>query len=219
MKCPECKMLYSKDSQTDRREHSRYHDSIVNGHRSKIYKKEKVIFQASDYRITVVDKRSTRYETERALAVGVMGYTESGYDSRPFDKSELFDSRTQVTVFLVHCHDRTIGVLVAERATIKWKMTWDEYSNRDVPPEVDSGENLWSGRFIWVHIKHRRKGLAKQLVSSALDFLGIGIEEFAYSSQLSKDGEMLARSLSSRFLGIEFHFSPVGSSLGPQPRQ
>jgi GNAT superfamily N-acetyltransferase len=200
MQCEKCGMWYSETNSSDQRQHRLYHDKKVNGFKYNAYKSERRIYQERDLIITAVDMHSNQYEIARALELGIMGHTESRYSSRPFDESELYDQSSKLTVFLLHKNKRTIGILVVELEKLKWDMSWTDYNTDQVIETKKSNQIYWSGRFIWIHKQYRRKGYGRLLVKEALQHLGISINEFGYSSHLSKEGILLAQSISPRFL-------------------
>jgi GNAT superfamily N-acetyltransferase len=200
MECIECGMLYVAENKQERRRHQAHHDKIVNGHKYRKYESERRIVDDEQCVITVVGTHSNYFEMARAVDVGILGHVESRFDSRPFDQSELSNPESKVTVFLVHTQDRTVGILVTDKARPMWKMKWREFEVNGDPAKLSHQDPIWCGRFIWVHKKYRQQGLAKRLINAALLHFDAAIEDFGYSSQFSDLGKTLAKSISPIFI-------------------
>ncbi len=189
-------MAYIKESNSDRKVHTKYHDTFENGYKSKRYKREQIIWEEGQHRISLINNRSNYNEIERASKVAIMGYDDSEFMSRPFDNNELFNPERTVIVFLLHEEDRIFGTLVIEKAKLVFKMSWEEYDLVKPTREIKDGRFYWSGRFIWVHKKYRGKGFGKLLIIKALEYMKLQPDQFAYSSPFTDSGVALARKIS-----------------------
>ena len=91
MRCPECKMHYEPDYPENVKEHKIYHDKIVNGIYARRIKSDKIAWENSDYRITVVNYYSPSTQKKRADKAG-----RAAHEDTPFTASIFFNSRISI---------------------------------------------------------------------------------------------------------------------------
>lgn len=193
MKCPECQMIYTKESLTDRRLHSAYHDKNVNGVSARPLRSDKVVWRQGDDRIVVVTATSLKVQRTRAAKVSRAANQEMQYDFGVYNENETPDDR-DIHLFLYCSCDRAIGLSILERRTGVYYNTWEEFDNQ-VQKTLEEINPIWSLGFTWVHKKHRRRGIAKFLLLEAIRYLGIQINDIGIYTPFSVDGEALIRSM------------------------
>lgn len=186
-------MRYCPDIQEDEREHAAYHDSVVNGVPVPTNVRPKIVVADGSIQITVVDAcgelgerdyvreiaRNANIEVRHSFGIGVPG-----------DGPDEF--RTHA--FVLQEKDRAIGLLLMEQRQHVWRISWREYDERHSPPPRHL-EMMWSVVFVWVHPKHRRRGLGRWLLHAALGHLRLADDAFGWYTDFSESGEAFARAI------------------------
>jgi GNAT superfamily N-acetyltransferase len=168
------------------------HDEIVNGVPARQMKSDKVIWQQGGDCISVVNAFSPRCQRIRAEKIGSVANKEMHYTFGIFSEDERPDTR-EIHLFLYRSNGRDIGLSILEKRSGISHNTWEEYTR--VNKDLEKQEPIWSLIFIWVHKKHRRRGIAKTVFVEAVRHLGISINDAGLYTPLSKDGEAFARSV------------------------
>jgi len=181
MECPECLLNYSQDSA---KEHRRFHDEIINGVFDTHLKREVVIRQGGNYRVTVVINR-TATEAEKNRAKTVASHAGVGIDGFPYTPSKAGN----LHAFLLHYGGRIIGLLVFYMEKPVWRGTWEEYAAQSEGSPVPT-DYIWTLGFVWIPSSHRRKGLAENLIRIALSYLrtDLGSIRLAHAIQRKRGG-------------------------------
>ena len=193
MKCPDCGLGYVPDVFEDTRFHKKYHDEIVNGLPAKRAKNDRIIWEDSPLRITLVNYNSPLSQKKRAEMVAIIARKDTPFDFASYHASEPFDDRN-VHVFLLYLHNRIIGLTVIEKRSNIWKCTWKQYESRE-PEILTSHPSIWSIGFVWIHRRYRRKGLARQIVKEAASFLATDMQSIGWYTGFTESGEALIRRL------------------------
>jgi len=122
MKCPICGMMYVPEYSKDVRAHRIYHDKVVNGVYARKIKSDKIFWEKSDYRITVVNYFSSTVQKRRAEEAGLLEHRDTPFDFAPYHSKEDLDKRN-VHLFLLSRKIRIIGLLILEKRTHVQKFT------------------------------------------------------------------------------------------------
>ena len=193
MRCAECGMGYVPDNPEDVKAHRKYHDEIVNGLYAARIKSDKIISERGDYRITVVNYFSPPAQKKLTEKVNLLAHKDTPFDFVPYHSKEPFDERN-VHVFLLYRKSKIIGLLIAERRDYVRRFSWREYENAG-GKELPMSNPTWSIGFVWIHRKHRRRGLSSQLVQVVASYFDIEISSIGWYTPFTEDGEKLVRSL------------------------
>lgn len=174
------------------REHRRRHDRFVHGIKAPPLKTDRVLVDENGLRITVVTPLSPLIQRERAAKVALRAKRDTPFDFASYHASETEDDE-RPRVFLATRRDRAIGFLILRFKTYFCETTWDEFTqpNRSSLPTL-YGER-WAVGMIWVLAAERQRGLATQLLMRGVQFVGIPLQELAWSVPFTEYGERLAR--------------------------
>lgn len=186
-------MNYVPDLPEDEKTHKAYHDKIVNGLYAPLTKSDKVVWDKDDYRITVVNYRSPLVQKKRAEKVGRGANKDTPFDFSPYHSSEYLDERN-VHIFLLYGGNRAIGFLKVELMDCVRRFTWEEYKNA-TDRELSEGKPIWSIGLVWIHCKHRGRGLGSQLVQVAASYLDVETQSIGWQTPFTDDGKMLVKSI------------------------
>jgi ribosomal protein S18 acetylase RimI-like enzyme len=186
-------MLYAEDSSDDRHLHRTFHDEIVNGIPARDLKSDQTIWRQGENRIIVVDDFSPKPQRVRAARVGTAANREMHYDFGVYNEFERPDER-EIHLFLFISSSRFVGLSILEKHSAICHYTWEEY-DKYVQKELEEKKPMWSLSFIWVHKKHRRRGIARILLAEATRYLGVRIGDVGVYTPFSDDGEAFVRSV------------------------
>ncbi len=100
MKCPKCGMMYIPENPEDMSAHRTFHDKVMNGIFSRKIKSDKIIWEKTNYRITVVNYFSSIVQKKRAQKAGLLAHGDTPFDFAPYHSSEALDKRN-VHLFLL----------------------------------------------------------------------------------------------------------------------
>jgi len=194
-------MHYVPEVPEDLHGHKKYHDTIVNGLPCHRLKSDLVIWEERDYRITVViHATSPVAQRKRAEDAGRLANKDTRYDFPPYDSGKALDKR-DVHIFLLFFKNRIVGFLIIDRRETIWKYTWEQYKSHE---ELDpiSHPPIWSVGLVWIHRRHRRKGLGQRLISEAMSFGGIHIDSLGWYTPFTELGEALVKKICPDFFYI-----------------
>ncbi len=186
VQCRKCEFLYAADLPSDRRQHRRRHDEFVNGVRWRGSDKEAVVYFREGFRVVRISPASPTFLRARAAKVGRQGNRETHYDFGVYDDSET-DAEALVGVI----EDRAISILVMRPMDDLRRWSWSEYDGKIDPRKV-VGET-WGCSFLWVLPKHRRVGIGKMLVDSAVERSGVSREPFPFTPPFTEAAEAFVR--------------------------
>ncbi|NGZ96947.1 MAG: hypothetical protein CV089_12640 [Nitrospira sp. WS110] len=197
-RCAKCRLGYSPEVPADRRLHRKIHDEAVFGVPGTIRRMDKVIWSDAFRKITVVRHRTASLaERNRAERVAQWARQDTDFDFAAYHARDSDDGR-DAHVSLLHEADRIVGFLVMERRDFTRKLTWSEWDDPTAKgpySEMTRGAEMWSIGMIWVHVKHRRQGLATLLISQAMKSLGTEMEEVGWYTPFTESSQALARKL------------------------
>tara|TARA_B100000315_G_scaffold214301_1_gene212769 strand:+ start:2678 stop:3265 length:588 start_codon:yes stop_codon:yes gene_type:complete len=193
-------MHYEPDYPENVKEHKIYHDKIVNGIYARRIKSDKIAWENSDYRITVVNYYSPSTQKKRADKAGRAAHEDTPFDFAPYDWNEPLDERN-VHIFLLYKKNRIVGFLIVEKRCYTQKYTWEDYK-KVAGNELQKRKPIWSIGLVWVHRKHRKRGMGKQLVKVIASFFKIKIQSIGWYSPFTDDGKNLVKSLRPEFFYI-----------------
>lgn len=193
MKCPKCGMRYVPEIDEDAKVHRKYHDRVMNGVYALKAKSDKILLEKDDYRITVVNFFSPLVQRKRAEEAGRVAHKDTPFDFTPYNSEERLDERN-VHIFLLYRKNRIIGLLLVERREYIQKFTWKEYENAD-GKKLPKADPIWSIGLVWVHQKHRKKGIGSQLVQVAALYFKIEIQSIGWYTPFVDNGKQLAKSI------------------------
>ena len=192
MDCPECNMAYAEELPEDRREHRKYHDTVVNGTPSRKLKSDRVVWEAGCTRLLVVRHRvASLNEKRRAERVAQLARLDTSFDFAAYHAGDSDDGRDP-HVFLLEVNQRLVGILVAERREYVQRFTWCEYDQPTGGP-LPKSDPIWSICMVWIHRKHRRQGFAVSLVTQAIEFLGSSLTAVGWYTPFTDSGRALAQ--------------------------
>ena len=200
VRCSECGMGYIPENPEDKKFHKKYHDKVVNGLYAPRIKSDKIAWEKGDYRITVVNYFSSHAQKKRAEKVGRLAHKDTPFDFIPYHSKEPLDERN-VHIFLLYRKNRAIGLLILERRNYVQKFTWREYENAE-GRELLQAEPIWSIGLVWIHRKHRKRGLGSQLVQVAASYFDIDVQSIGWYTPFTDDGEKFVKSLCPQFFFV-----------------
>ena len=185
----ECGLLYSSDSQSDRRRHKREHDEWENGVRSDAPSLQ--VGRHGEYRITVVPPNAPARLLEVAGRLGRIGNRETRYDGGVYSLYRHPDALREhgVHALLVWHGERAIGILVCDRRSEEVYIRWDDEPGLRLPVQ----RPRWSVAYAWVHPAHRRKGIGGALFRAAADVGRVAVSELGLLGPFTDEGEALVR--------------------------
>jgi len=175
-------MGYVPENPDDRREHDRYHDTVVNGVLARGAKSDRIIWERDDFRITVVDSSSSPAQKKRAERIAGVCNSETRYTFGVYDACEPM-CECDTHLFLLYHQSRLIGILKMEKKSTIWR------DDREGITELLRHPPVWSVVLVYVHKKHRRQGLASSLLGEALRFFGISMQEVGWYTPFTDLGE------------------------------
>lgn len=192
MECLECGRVYIKDIPKERRAHRTYHDMAVNGVPSRSYKTDRVIWKDGNARLLVVRHRVAPIrERARAEYVAMLANREMRFDCAAYHARDS-DGGRDPHVFLLDVDGRFVGFLVVERCEHVQRFTWDQY-DQPTGGVLPQGDPVWTICMVWVHRKHRRRGIGSTLVAKATEFLGVSATDIGWYTPFTESGRALAR--------------------------
>jgi hypothetical protein len=186
-------MTYVEDLPDNEKEHEAFHDRVVKGVPGKPLKTDRMIWQESDKRITVVTAFSHISQRNRAEAAASLANLGTRYDGGIYQAAEKPDER-DIHIFLYHARNRIVGLIILEKRSTVWRCRWGE-SDPPACEELRGHEPMRSVVFIWVNTKHRKSGIARVLFLHAVKHLGLSREEVGWYTPFSDDGRAFAKSL------------------------
>ena len=137
---------------------------------------------------------SPKAQRLRAEQVAFRANFDAPFDFAAYHADETDDRDTDAHLFLLHTKTRIIGMLVLRSLDYVGKYTWEEYGQRE-QRRLSKAKPIYSSCMIWIHERHRRKGLATLLVSAAAEFFGTDTSALGWYTPFTEAGEALARSL------------------------
>jgi hypothetical protein len=187
VKCELCGMSYVPQVPDNVREHSRYHDRIVNGFPTRPLKSDCVIWAEADSRITLVNPRSVLPQRRRAEEVARLARRDM-----PYGEEDLFNGK-DTHAFFLHKRNRAIGFLSIEKQKHVWKACWADLDAGKEPEEIVGHPPIWSICMAWIHERHRGSGLGQFMVSQAAVYLGCDLGSVGWYTPFTESGRNLVR--------------------------
>jgi len=191
--CPVCGMGYVEGLPEDEKAHRAYHDPIANGVSGAPVKSDKVIWNGLGDRITVVTGNSRLPQRIRAQKVGKVANAEMHHTGGIYCATEWPDDR-DIHLFLYYVRNRIVGLAIFERRRHLWLGTWTNKVGYQTK-ELEECPGIWSLGILWVHKKHRRRGIARRLFEEGIAHLGVDRRSVGFYEPFSTDGEAFVRSL------------------------
>ncbi len=187
VKCELCEMSYVSEIPDDVREHSKYHEKVVNGLNTRPLKSDCIIWSQDDMRITVVNRLSPLAQHRRAEEVARLAWHDAG-----FDPVDVFNGK-DTHAFLLHKRNRAIGFLCIEKREHVWKTSWDDYEAKNETKEIAGHPAIWTICMVWILKRHRGSGLGQFMVSQAVAYLGCDLGSVGWYTPFTESGENLVR--------------------------
>jgi len=191
--CPVCGMGYVEGLPEDEKAHRDYHDPIANGVPRPPVKSDKVVWKALGDRITVVTGHSPLPQRRRAEKAGQVANAEMHHTGGIYCAMEAPDER-DIHLFLYYVRNRIVGLAIFERRRHVWLGTWSTEAEPQ-PKKLDDSRGIWSLTILWVHMKHRRRGIARRLFEAGIKHLAVDRRSIGFYTPFSEDGEAFVRSL------------------------
>lgn len=174
--CETCGLQYS-ESPSDKRYHSKVHDTFVNGPRVDLSRGVHLIVPESPLKQReAVDEAARLFQSE-------MGYDFTSYCSISDD--DFREHQTWASIYV--CNSRIVGLLI-ER---DWECT-AQYSLSSNAIEKQPETLCRRLEVVWVLTSQRKKGIGKKLMEEFLQRLQ---RPLAVQMPISADGQSLLRSL------------------------
>jgi GNAT superfamily N-acetyltransferase len=186
-------MAYIQGLPEDEREHSRWHDHVVNGLPTRPLKSDRVLWEAQGKRITVVIARSPRPQRNRAEAIASLANLETNYNGGIYHAAQQPDD-SDIHLFLYHERSRALGLAILEKRSTVWRCRW----RNSGPPECEElkgHEPMWSVAFLWVHRNVRRTGVARRVLARAMHHLCVSCEHIGWYTPFTDDGRTFVKAL------------------------
>jgi zinc-finger of acetyl-transferase ESCO len=192
MICPKCGMAYVPGIPDNDKEHRKYCDLICNGPRIRTIPAGAETWHSGSEEILLVTNASPRSLRKLAHDASLCANQEVHYDGGIYHHYDPPDDR-DIHIFLCRRGSRIVALLTFERRTHVWRCLWSEASTPDCT-EVEDKRAMWSIGFVWVHMKHRRSGLARALFLAAKTRMRLG-DDIGWYTPFSSGGEALVRHL------------------------
>jgi len=187
VKCELCEMSYVPEIPDNVREHSKYHEKVVNGLHARPLKSDCIIWSQHDMRITVINQLSPLAQLRRAKEVARL----ARHDAR-FDPVDVFNGK-DTHAFLLHKRNRAIGFLSIEKREHVWKTSWADYEAKKKTKEIAGHPAIWTICMVWILKRHRGSHLGQTMVDRAVAYLGCDLETVGWYTRFRESGEKLVR--------------------------
>lgn len=176
----------------------------MNGFPSPGLKRDVVILTEGSMRVLlVVHAIAPMNQKRRAERVVQLANLETRYGWASYHASDSIDTRCP-HVFLLELDKRLVGFVIAEEREHGHRLSWDEYDGLRRAIELEKIDPVWSICMLWVHRKHRRRGLATLLVKKAIDHLDVSIDDVGWYTPFTETGRAIAQKLCPEsFLTVE----------------
>jgi hypothetical protein len=191
--CPKCGMHYALGLPEDEREHKQYHDCVVNGVSSRPLKADRIIWQESVRRVTLVTSYSPISQRKRAAATAMVANLEAQYTGGIYSADGL-PNDGDIHLFMYHARNRIVGLVILEKKRTVWQCRWREGAPIGAV-EIAGHEPMWAVVFIWVHVKYRQQKIACKLFDEAVKSLGLGRKDVAWYTPFTPAGRAFVMSL------------------------
>ena len=198
--CKTCNFAYVPDLPEDVKIHRKRHDESVNGIKAPARKNDNTLWSKNQYRITIANQLSPKYQRVRAEKVARLGNRETRYDFPPYTADEPFDDKI-VHLFVLFHRSRAVGILVLSRREDIWGGKWEDIEQRKVQ-KLEKHVPLWTVDFIWVLKKHRGYKLAKKLIKTAANHFEFEVENIGWYPPFSNGGKFLSKSICPNYIYI-----------------
>lgn len=191
--CKICNFTFCPDLLEDVKTHRKRHDEAVNGIKAPAAKHDKILWYEGQYRITITNQLSPKYQRVRAEKVARLGNRETRYDFPPYTADEPLDDKV-VHLFVLYHQSRAVGILVLSRREDIWGGKWEDIEKKELQ-KLEKHVPIWTVDFIWVLKKHRGYNLAKKLIKAAANYFEFEIEHIGWYPPFSNDGKYLSKSI------------------------
>jgi len=180
-------MLYVPEIPENVREHTKYHDKIVNGLRACPVKSDCVIWSQADMRITVVNRLSPLAQRRRAEEVASLARRDTHYLP-----SSLFNGNN-THAFVLYKRNRSIGFLAIEKREHVWETCWADFQTARKPKEIFGHPAIWTIFIVWILKRYRGSHLGQTMIRKSLPYLGCDLETVGWYTPFTNSGEALIR--------------------------
>jgi hypothetical protein len=193
---PECDMGFNPEEPANVRFHTKYHDRVVNGIIAPQKKADQIIWEEEPFRVSVVNSLSPFPLRFRAEVVGSCAHTDNtckSYDFGPF-AAEGMPLEKDTHAFLLHKHNRVIGIVTAQKAKHVWKCTWEQYENHQFE-ELVGYPPMWGIAFAWIHRRYRGQGLTRRVIVEAAAFFTTNVEFLGWQTPFTQSAKKMIKRL------------------------
>jgi len=191
--CPMCHMSYIAGLPEDEKEHSNYHDDVVNGLQAHPLSDNHVVWQENQEYITIINSVSSLSQRNRAEKISRLASLEISSVGGLYCAKEPMDVY-KTHLFLFHIDQRAVGVMMLQQRTSIWRAKWCDHEAPDCA-KIPDHLPIWSVIYIWVLRKHRRKGLAKTLLAAGIKFFNLSPNSIGWYTPFSNEGKGFVKSI------------------------
>jgi hypothetical protein len=182
-------MLYDPAIPDDVQGHNEYHDKVLNGLLSLSIEDKDVVWSCDNIVMSVVRHQSTKEKRRHAEEVASLARRDTSYDAEAL----FSDIELETHVYLLHNHNRTIGLLTIDKRTHVWQTSWADIDAGVKPRELSEHPSMWSICFIWILQKCRRSKFGKAMIDQAISHLGKEIETIGWYTPFTDSGRSLVK--------------------------
>lgn len=186
-------MGYVPSVASDEKEHRTYHDRVVHGVLARPLKTDRLIWQESDRRISVVTADAPLAQRYRAEAAAFVANLETSYNGGIYHACEPRNDREK-HLFLYHNRNRISGLAILEKRGTVWCCRWRESIGTECEILTDH-DPMWSVVFVWVHGKYRKHGIARQLLAEGLKHMGLSLQDIGWYTPFTDSGTAFVKSM------------------------
>jgi len=170
-------MFYVPSLQSDVEHHKRVHNIVLNGMQINVSSRDHVVVRNDNYKLLLIDSNSTRAQYNRVSNLSAFVSASVIREGFTYHVRLPYPIAPEHKFFLLCAKSKIIGYLDIKNF-----------------PKND-GRPVWLIKMIWLAVNHRNKGLAKYIIESSLNFLGIDFSFVIWQSPFSKSGFKFVQSL------------------------
>ena len=152
-----------------------------------------IVWKAGDYNIFIVDRYSPIYLKRLALDADYIASKDTNI--KPENNYSSFNDGRNAHFFLLQHKNNVVGLLSIQ----KRKYLFTIFLKNEETVEYDKNlENkiIWSVSFIWVDKEIRGNGFGKDLIKSAIAYLGIKLYDLGWTEIISESGKVFVKRIS-----------------------
>jgi hypothetical protein len=124
MKCEVCGLGYVPEHPPDAARHRREHDEFVNGVAAKPLNDDRVLFQDSTLRVTLVSPVASLTQRRRVERIARRANWETEYDFGIYGATEACNLEFCIHSLVGHRNGRAVTLLLVERRPHVWVAKW-----------------------------------------------------------------------------------------------